>query len=405
MRFTLATVIAALPFLVVAAPQPHVSTAIPITKRSSLLNPDGTLNVHALESHVASAKAKVLRGLEAFEKNLGISHPLSVSQKSASGGDALIDAQDDLWYGSITVGTPAKTYNGNSVSFPFDLFLPGPKCGSSCSGHTIYDPSKSSTSKDVGKTFSVHYGDGSSVDGEQYSDTVSIAGLKATKQTLGAATQYSTGFASNRFPPDGLMGMGFQSISEYHADPVFQSLVAQGQTKAPVFAFKLAYTGAELFVGGVNPKMYKGDFTYAKVTREGYWEVAMDAVIGNGKKVLAHIDSIIDTGTTLIVVPKADAAAFYKAVGAQDASATVGDGYYSFPCDAVPKVSLSFGGKAFPISEETLNLGRVSGNTCVGGIVGADMGAGFWIVGDIFLRNVYTVFDVASSRVGFAELA
>ena len=58
-----------------------------------------------------------------------------------------------------------------------DLFLPGPDCGSTCSGHTTYDPSSSSTSKDVGKSFSLAYGDGSTVSGEQYTDTVSIAGL------------------------------------------------------------------------------------------------------------------------------------------------------------------------------------------------------------------------------------
>jgi cathepsin D len=32
---------------------------------------------------------------------------------------------------------------------------------------------------------------------------VKIAGLTATKQTLGAATQYSTGFQSSQFPADG----------------------------------------------------------------------------------------------------------------------------------------------------------------------------------------------------------
>lgn len=85
-----------------------------------------------------------------------------------------------------------------------DLFLPGPDCGSTCSGHTKYDPSSSSTSSDVGKSFSLQYGDGSTVSGEQWTDTVSIAGLTAKKQTLGAAKQYSSGFESSQFPADGL---------------------------------------------------------------------------------------------------------------------------------------------------------------------------------------------------------
>jgi cathepsin D len=84
-----------------------------------------------------------------------------------------------------------------------DLFLPASSCGSTCSGHTKYNPAKSSTSKALGKSFSLAYGDGSTVKGKQYSDKVTISGLTATKQTLGSATKYSTGFESSQFPADG----------------------------------------------------------------------------------------------------------------------------------------------------------------------------------------------------------
>ena len=58
-----------------------------------------------------------------------------------------------------------------------DLFLPGTSCGSTCSGHTRYDPYASTTAQDLGQTFNITYGDGSSAAGEQFSDTVSISGL------------------------------------------------------------------------------------------------------------------------------------------------------------------------------------------------------------------------------------
>jgi cathepsin D len=58
-----------------------------------------------------------------------------------------------------------------------DLFLPTPMCGANCSGHKLYDPSASSTAKDLLKTFSLSYVDGSTVEGEQFTDVVSIAGL------------------------------------------------------------------------------------------------------------------------------------------------------------------------------------------------------------------------------------
>ncbi|KIK91444.1 hypothetical protein PAXRUDRAFT_149483 [Paxillus rubicundulus Ve08.2h10] len=420
MRFSLATVIVSLPFFVAAAPQPSkqkTGTSIPISKRSGLTNPDNSVNLEALKSHITSTKAKIIRGLDNFEKNTGSSRPSAVNgtQKRGSGGDALTDANSELWYGTISVGTPANTYTVDfdtgsrrvSDVYCIDLFLPGPDCGSTCSGHTVYDPSSSSTSQDLGKTFSLQYGDGSTVTGEQYTDIVFISGLTATGQTLGAASQYSSGFEISGFPADGLMGMAFQSISDYNASPVFQTLVSEGQTDQSVFAFKLAASGSELFIGGTDTALYTGGFSYADVTQQGFWQVNMDNVEGNGQTVLSNVDCIIDTGTTLVIGLPSDVATLYQAIGGTDASGTVGQGFYTFPCNSVPSVSFTFGGTSFLISSDTLNLGPVySGSSdCVGGIVGQDIGNSFWIVGDVFLANVYTAFDVGNSRVGFATLA
>ena len=58
-----------------------------------------------------------------------------------------------------------------------DLFVPSTSCGSTCSGHNEYDPDSSSTSCDLKKTFELAYGDGSTVEGEEYTDVVTVAGL------------------------------------------------------------------------------------------------------------------------------------------------------------------------------------------------------------------------------------
>ena len=79
---------------------------------------------------------------------------------------------------------------------------------------------------------------------------------QAVDQTLGVATTYSSSFEISQFPADGLMGMGFPSISVYPATPFFQSLVSQGQTDQSVFSFKLATSGSELYLGGANSALY-----------------------------------------------------------------------------------------------------------------------------------------------------
>lgn len=134
--------------------------------------------------------------------------------------------------------------------------------------------------------------------------------------------------------------------------------------------------------------------------------MSLDAVTVNGNTPVRNVQSIIDTGTTLIVAYAPQVRQFYAAIpGSKDASSTVGQGFYSFPCSATEHVSMTFGGKAFSISPTLFNLGRVNAGSsdCVGAIVGSNS-VSFWVVGDTFLQNVYSTFDLGSNRVGFATL-
>ncbi|TFK76153.1 acid protease [Pluteus cervinus] len=405
--------VALLPLLATAAPTESFSgLRIPLSKRASSIATNGVVNAAVLQSQVEKLKSKLSQGFEAYKKNTGSVHPADTGSftlaKRSTGSVPLIDDEGgSLWHGSISVGTPAVTYTVDFDTGSSDLFLPGSNCKSTCNGHTKYDPSKSSTSADRSKTFSLAYGDGSTVSGEQYTDTVTLGGLTATKQVLGAAKQYSSGFESSQFPPDGLLGMGFQSISVYNSNPVFQSLIAQGKTTSPEFSFKLSSSGSELFVGGVDSSLAKGSTTYVPVTQQGYWQVNLDSLTVNNKKVASSLSAIIDTGTTLIIGDSASVKAFYAAIpGSKDASQTIGQGYYTIPCNSVPTPSLTFGGTTFAVSPSVFNLGQLQAGSsdCVGGINAVD-GLGFWVVGDVFLQNVLTTFDVGNARVGFATLA
>ncbi|KAF9220183.1 acid protease [Gyrodon lividus] len=403
MHFTLVTVIIAFPFFVSAAPQ-HVKqgvTAIPLVKRLSLVNADKSVNLEALNSHVASTRAKVLRGLDSFEKNTGASHPSAVS-KRASGGLPL-DPFDvgNLWFGAVTVGTPPKIYTVVFDTGSSNLLLPGVDCDASCDGHTLYDPASSPTSVDLGEPFVIGYGSGIAF-GQQYTDNVTIVGLTATHQTLGVASHYSQSFQIEWFSPDGVMGMAFQCISEYNQSPVFQSLLTQGQIDEPVFAFNFAGPGPELYLGGTNPDVYTGDFSYAEVIEQGYWQVNMDSVVVNGEVFLTNVNSIIDTGGELIQGFPEDVAIFYEAIGG--VPVPTNPDFYIFRCDDLPSVSFTFGGTSFPISAESLIFRHADNQIdCYGTIIARDNP--YWIIGASFLENVYTVFDVVNERVGFAALA
>ncbi|KAF9224644.1 acid protease [Gyrodon lividus] len=408
MHFALPTTITALPFFAAAVFQGvnQGGTAIPLSKRPSLFNANESVNLEALKSHVASTRAKILHGFDNFEKNSGASHPSSVkrARKRASGGLPLdpFYAGPDLWFGTISIGTPPLTYTVVFDTGSSDLVLPGVGCDDSCYGHVTYDPALSLTSADLDKPFIIKYAASDSAVGQQYTDNVTVVGLEAIGQTINVALHYSGGFRFDVFHADGVLGMAFHDIAEYYSSPVFLTLVAQGKADEPVFAFSFKAPGAELYLGGTNPDMYIGDFTYAEVTDVGYWQINIDNIVGNGQTLLINVPCIIDTGSNLIHGNRADVQILYQAIGG---TLVLDDEFYSFPCDAIPSVSFTFGGMSFLISPEIFDLGSDPNDPfyCLGAIVASD--DPLWVVGTAFLRNVYTAFDVGNLRVGFATLA
>ena len=89
--------------------------------------------------------------------------------------------------------------------------------------------------------------------------------------------------------------MGFQSISDYNAPPVFQTLVSEGKTTSSVFAFKLAGSGSELTLGGLNSALYSGTPTYTPVTQEGYWQIQFSSLKVGSTSVVGSTAAIVDS--------------------------------------------------------------------------------------------------------------
>ncbi|KDQ10090.1 hypothetical protein BOTBODRAFT_147882 [Botryobasidium botryosum FD-172 SS1] len=374
------------------------------------------LQMHHMESEeitrIGQGLIKYANALAAYEANTGAPHPhagpnaRNATKRATSGGLPLTDSQEELWFGSIAIGTPPQTYTVDFDTGSSDLFVPASTC-QNCGSHTSYDPSASSTSQDLGQSFKLSFGDGSTTEGEQFSDVVTIAGLTATTQTLGAATTYSQSFTDG--PTDGLMGLAFPSLSAYPASPFFNTLVSEKQVAAGVFSLFLAESGSELFLGGDNPALHKNDFNWNTVTQQGFWQIALDSVNVGGQAAVTGLQGVIDSGTTLIVGDTDHVAAFYQSIpGSQDISNVVGSpGSFGFPCKSAPTdVSFTFGGQTYSVDPKFFNLGAVSqgSDLCMGAIVAQDLGS-FWVVGDVFMRNVYTSFDFDNSRVGFATLA
>ncbi|KAF8339055.1 acid protease [Cantharellus anzutake] len=411
MRFTTPLIAASLPFLVLSSPTRIHSNekgrSIPISKRGSTFVDHGVVNITALRAHLAYVGAKYHIGLKNYERNTSPVHPLAWDRAThATKRDittsALTDVRDSIWWGNISVGNPPVTFAIYFDTGSSDFFIPDVSC-MNCGAlrSARYSPSLSSTSSAVGKSFSLVYGDGSSVSGYQYIDAVTVAGLTAKRQTLGSATALSQNFQTGAM--DGLMGLAWPASSEFGATPFFNTLMQQGTVSQGVFAFYLSESGSELRLGGTDESLYSTPLQWIPVTQRFYWRVGLDKVNVRGTEVVSGLSAIIDSGTTLIVGDPPTVREFYRHI--PDSAIIKGDvnnEFFTYPCHYDPRISVTFNGASYPIG---FNFGPVSNGSsqCLGGIVGL-AGTPFWILGDIFMRSVYTAFNFDNASIGFARL-
>jgi len=174
-------------------------------------------------------------------------------------------------------------------------------------GHSIYNPSGSTTAKlESGESWSISYGDGSGASGNIYADTVKIGAVTVTSQAVECATSVSTAFQQDTLN-DGLVGLAFDSINTASPSKV-QTFFgnAMANLASPLFTanLKKGQPGNYNF-GYIDSSEYTGAITYVPVnTANGFWEFTGNGyAVGNGGFVSSSADVIADTGTTLVYLP------------------------------------------------------------------------------------------------------
>jgi len=195
--------------------------------------------------------------------------------------------------------------------------------------------------------------------------------------------------------------------------------VKSGQWSQPLFGFYLARyindasastlesNGGSMDLGFTNTAHYTGNINYISLTAENYWLIPLGGITINGKTLTPGGQAAIDTGTSLIGGPSAAMANLYAQIpGAQTGTGDLA-GYYIYPCSTKVTVSLKFGGTDYSINASDFSRPvDTSGTTCFGAFFPIDLNGNTvqWIVGDTFLKNVYSVYRNQPPAVGFATV-
>jgi len=343
---------------------------------------------------------------EAQSRNLRATNDL---RKSDS--EVIKNYANAQYYGILEIGTPPQSFEVIFDTGSSNLWVPkvGCKhCGLPFISHkSKYDDSKSSTFKEDGADFEIMYGSGSvkgffGKDDVTLGDDIVINEVEFAEVTDagGLGMAYSIG----KF--DGILGLGFTSISVGGVPTIFEEAIKQNKVDLPIFAFYLGDNqDGELTFGGYDSAKFKGDLKYVKLESATYWEIALDSIeAGDYKKDSSDekITAIVDSGTSLMTGPKAEIVKLAESVGAT--ANIVGE--YTIDCAKVPDlpdVVFTIGGTEYSIPGPKTIIQAQS--TCLFAFMALDIPAPGpqWILGDVFMREFYTVFNYHDQTIGFAK--
>lgn len=337
------------------------------------------------------------------------------------------DVQNDsLYLAPVSIGTPGQTLNldfdtGSADLWVWSTNLPS-NILSQAQGHTVFDPTKSSTFQQTsGETWKIGYGDGSTASGTVGTDNVKVGGLVIKNQAVELADTMSTQFVQGT--GDGLLGLAWGTINTVKPAPVatpVANMISQADIpqSAELFTAKLGSwrdandpdQGASFYTFGfidqATVQASGQQIHYTPVDNsQGFWMFNSTSATVNGQTVdRSGNTAIADTGTTLALVDDNTCQAIYNSIpGAKYDSTSQG---YIYPAsttvDQLPIVTFDVGGQQFAVQKEDLGFADAGNGFIYGGIQSRG-NMTFDILGDTFLKSIYAIFDVGNTQFGAVQ--
>ncbi|XP_010954683.3 pregnancy-associated glycoprotein-like [Camelus bactrianus] len=314
---------------------------------------------------------------------------------------------DLVYIADISIGTPPQNFKVVFDTGSANLWVPSIYCDSkACANHSVFNPPRSTTFSLEGRSFEITYGTGK-IAGFLGYDTVRIGNLVIGSQAFGMS-QKEPGIFLEHAVFDGILGLGYPALSIVGTTPVFDNLKKQRLLKEPIFAFYLSTkkeNGSVVMFGGLDHSYYKGELKWVPVSQRLYWQISMDSITMNGKILgcKGGCQAIVDTGTAVLVGPTNVVTNIQKAINARPLT-----GYeYFIGCDAINTLSdiiFTINGVNYPVPAHAYIRQSLEG-CCYSNFEGGSeklSQSELWILGDVFLRLYFTVFDRGNNRIGLA---
>ncbi|KAI4207207.1 MAG: hypothetical protein LQ346_000701 [Caloplaca aetnensis] len=208
---------------------------------------------------------------------------------------------------------------------------------------------------------------------------------------------------------DGILGLGPPSSRLMDFPTAMEAIQKANALSSNLFGVNLqrASDGSidgEISFGAPNQAKYRGPISHTSlVAGASMWEIPIDDAKVNGKPCsMTGKSAIIDTGTTFMLLPPADAEQLHSQISGSQQEGEI----FNIPCASKALVQLIFSGVPYDISPADYVGDPIShgSSTCTSNFIGRrPFGPNQWLVGDVFLKNVYSVFDYDEKQIGFAS--
>ncbi|KAI9569513.1 aspartic peptidase domain-containing protein [Boletus coccyginus] len=297
-----------------------------------------------------------------------------------------------------------------------------------CQGVPMYSPPASPTLHLSGILFRLFYLLGS-VQGTVATELVTLGTIQIVSQTFALANE-TNGLYLGTTGNSGILGLSFPpaaAIRPTVGTTVLDNIFSHLDESNRFFAFKLgrnsnlsdpsavnsSFTIGELDPSVVDTLSKTTQITYFPVFKTysspyDYWKLPIHNLTVNGLLLplspslvpgAPSAIGVLDTGTTLILGPTPDVKAFWDSVGTGGSTRyNAQTNLWEVRCDRAVDVRFAFGqgdeGREYAMHPEDISWaeGRQGDGWCMGGVqVNDRVNSGDWLLGDVFLRNVYVV--------------
>ena len=254
--------------------------------------------------------------------------------------------------------------------------------------------------------------DGTDATGIVYHDTVKLGNFEIENVTIQSAKHVASKFESD-VGLSGILGLAKDLPNNVNPpSPSFLQLL-RSQLQNPVFTVDILHNSTGRFdFGYIDERRGSDTLTWLdSIPGSPYWDIRLDLTTWPGSNDTwwsYDFTATVDTGTTLMFLPKVLTQLYWSAVPGMSIDPHLSNAY-TFPCrlaHILPDImfKLPHTEHVLTVPGSYLNYGPVVGteDSCWSGMQSAD-DLNTAILGDVMLKAVFVAFDIANSRVGFAN--